>query len=80
MSLFWHPSFGRVAVLAQKSLFGCSVLKELQVEADPHLSSGDLVEEQTARCWTLVLQLLLYGRHGNLRTTQEVWVMAERRD
>lgn len=74
MSLFGRP------VLARMSLFGCTVLKELQVEADPHLSSGDLMEQQAVCHQPLVLQLLLYGCHGNLRTTQEVWVMAERRD
>lgn len=48
------------------------IAKELQVEADPHLSCGNLMQEKTARHRAFVFQLFLYRCHGNFCPTQEV--------
>lgn len=53
---------------------GLLVVEELQVQADPNLPRGNLVQQQPPRRCPLVLQLLLDGRHGNLGATQEVYV------
>lgn len=45
---------------------------ELQVEADPHLPGGHLVQQEPPRDRSFVLQLFLDGRHRNLRPSQEV--------
>lgn len=55
------------------------LLIKLQVEANSDLSSGDLVEQQTPSQRSFAVLILLYGCHGNLRATQEVWKHAGKR-
>lgn len=47
--------------------------KELQVEANPNLPRGSLVEQEATCDGSLVFKLFLYGCHRNLRPTQDDW-------
>lgn len=48
-------------------------LVQLQVQFDPNFTSGDLVQQEAPIRRTFTLHLFLYGCHGNLGATQEIW-------